>query len=401
MAATPQPACGASTARELIAAIASGAPLVCVHGRISGLPALTLAPGQALAGASVDAMLVFERDGLGLTRGNSIRAIDLVSPSECRVIYLDGAGGDRGLLDLCDITCNGQLSFIFGDETAAASLNLENIAVAGADTRPHPETPRNTGERLLQGAITIWNRATHQTIITLRATRLDIGFADMPVKGSGVFIAGAGSGIGGVVIARDVEVNAVHIDTGVMNDSATAAGGVFILADTSIDRLICTGSVVTHGANAIAIENCGRVGDWFIDGNAICHGPDAVSFLNAGQIGRLEVTGSIETFGNGGKACGIYGPVKSLRAGAIRTHGDAAVGVQITGPLTRLEVRDGIVTTGEPGYEFSRAGLRESPAHAIHISADGSLGCLVAGHIMASGSKALQLFNEGTFGSTL
>lgn len=399
MTSSVQSGPSASNAPELLAAISSGSPHVAIRGRISGLPPITLSPGQTIEGADENAMLVFDDDGLALTRDNRVRMIDLVSPSECRALYLGAQTGDRGSFELYDVTCNGQISFIFDDETSAAAVTLDMVAIAGADTRAHVERPSDNGVEILQGALTVWNRSTRPSTITLSARQVDIGFTDIPIKGTGLFIAGAGRGQVGQVIAQDVEVNAVHIDTGLPGEHvAAAAGGVFILSGASVERLICKGSIITHGANAIAMENCGRVGDWILVGNAICHGSSAIGFLNAGHLGQMEVFGAIETFGDGGTGCAVYGPVSLLKAGAIRTHGDAAVAVQITDLLDRLEVRDGIFTRGEPSYAMSEQGMQEKPAHAIHIDRSGALRMLIADSVCTSGSNALPFFNEGRFG---
>lgn len=393
------PAVMVETRRALLDALSGSARVIHVSGRITNLPPISLAPGQAIHGTDGEAMLVFDEDGIGLSADNGLERLAIVAPSHCRAIRLSSHDGDRGTLTLERLICNGQVQLRFGDETSAADVAIRKVSIAGADASAQQERPHANGVDVLQGAMTIWNRSSQPTTVRVMMDDVEIGSPDHRVIGTGLFIAGNGDGRSGRIEIDELKVGAVYADSGLpLGTTDTVAGGVFILQDASVDTISGAGSVITYGPNAVPIDNWGAVRLWRLEGNAISHGPSAIGFINAGTLDRLEVAGVIETFGDGARGCGIYGPTGSVSARTIRTHGDAAIGVQIINTLGRLEVSDEIATQGAPGSGLVKGVMVETPAHAVHIEHGGALGELAAHRISASGRGARQLCNEGQLG---
>ena len=387
------------TAQNLLDALSVGIEDIAIRGRIGSLPTLRLARGQRLRGVDAQASLGFEADGIALTADNRVESLGLVSPPFRRAVQLAVASGERGTLVLANLACQGTIQLIFEDETASSNVSIQAVSVAKADARAQQPRPEAHGVSVLAGALTVWNRSSRSSRINLLMSGVEIGTPDRPVLGTGLLLAGSLEPSGGQVSATAINVGRVYAHSGLSErETAIVAGGVFILHGVKIDRLLCTGSIVTHGANAVPIDNWGSVETWRVMGDAISYGPSAVGFVNVGRLDTLDVRGAIETFGEGARGCAIYSPTGTVRAHTIRTHGDAATGVQVGGQLDRLELTDGIYTEGGTGVGLSKGKMIRSPADAIHIEREGHLKELISTQIQTRSSDALRLRNEGSLG---
>ena len=100
----------------------------------------------------------------------------------------------------------------------------------------------------------------------------------------------------------------------------------------------------------MVLDNWGSVDEWTVDDRLTSFGPSGIGFVNFGVLGRLKIAAPIETFGQGARGFNVYdGTIGVADFDRIVTHGDGAVGVQISQPLGEVIVRRGIVTYGQSG----------------------------------------------------
>lgn len=380
----------------LVAAVASGAMRIEVHGTIKGLPPLLLHPGQTLCGHDSGAILVFEGDGIVLAGDNSLDRLTLKSPADNRAIRVDDKASACGQIALRDLTCEGLVQLILFDQAGDVDFLLSRISVAQADATGQLPRPFGNGVEVQQGALTLWNRSATGTVVTVDAEGLAIGHADAPVGGTGLFVAGHGDADAGKLLLRRFITDSVYSDSRLAaGTTQTVAGGIFFLGGVEGRDVLTRGEIVTHGANAVPVDSWGKLGCWRIEGDARSHGPSAVGFVNAGQLDRCEIMGMLETHGDGARGCCIYGPTGQFVAGSIRTHGRAAAGVQVVDRLDRLEVHDGIFTQGDAGEGLMKGKMIQTPAHGVEIEQGGWLGELDCATIAVTGSEAKAIHVEG------
>jgi hypothetical protein len=169
------------------------------------------------------------------------------------------------------------------------------------------------------------------------------------VRGSGVFVAGAG-GSGGRLEVSVLETGHVFTDGGILDGSHdTISGGVFV------------------------VYGCG------------------VGFVNFGTITSLRLAAPVQTHGVGARGFNVYrleghaGPsVETAEFDRIVTHADAAIGIQIGQPIGRLVVHNGIHTHGGAGDSLVRGVITRLSAHALSIQAGGRIGSVdISGAVVA------------------
>ncbi|WP_374597968.1 hypothetical protein [Sphingosinicella sp.] len=382
-----------------LAALASGAPVIKVSGRVEGLPSFSLQPGQVIVGDGDTAGLAFAADGIVLTANNTISGLALLCPAECCALRI-AADAACGRIALADLHCEGIVHLVFTAANGDTVLYLRNLFVSDADASACLPRPFGNGVEVQQGALTIWNRSETDTTIAVDARGLRIGDAGKPVRGTGLFVAGQGETGRGKVVLERFETGDVHSDSGLPEGTTqTVSGGIFFLFGVEGDEVGTIGDVSTRGANAVPIDTWARLGLWTVDGNVRSFGPSAVGFVNAGDLGTCKITGTLETFGDGARACCIYGPTGSFVADTIRTHGRAATGVQVVNRLERLQVRSGLFTAGDAGEGLVKGRMVATPAHGVEVEAGGYLGELDSGVIEATGRDALAVHVEGTLGA--
>ena len=92
-----------------------------------------------------------------------------------------------------------------------------------------------------------------------------------------------------------------------------------------------------------------------------------------GAIRHLHVEEPIETFGPGARGFNVYdGTVDRIEFDRIVTHGDGAVGIQISQPIGALFVRRGIETFGGTGPSLVKGVVQNLPATALSVKPGGS-----------------------------
>jgi hypothetical protein len=222
---------------------------------------------------------------------------------------------------------------------------------------------------------TLWNQQPDSTVtITADMSGLAAGRIGAPVRGSGIFVSGAGD-IGGRLVARHLETNAVYSDGGIAPGTPDRiTGGVFTVYGAFVDRVINHGPVVTYGPNDMVLDNWGAVEQWIADGKVTSFGASGIGFVNFGTIGLLQINAEIETFGQGARGFNVYtGTVRQAEFDRIITHADGAVGIQISKPVGSIKVRRGIETFGGTGQSLVKGVVTTLSAIALSIKPGGSV----------------------------
>lgn len=216
---------------------------------------------------------------------------------------------------------------------------------------------------------------------------LTAGRPGAPVRGSGIFISGAGEQ-GGRLIVRRLETGAVFSDGGIAPGTPDRiSGGVFTVHGAFVDHVCNRGPVTTYGANDMVLDNWGMVERWTAEEKITSYGPSGIGFVNFGTVNRLEVKAPIETFGQGARGFNVYsGTVRSAEFARVVTHADGAVGIQISQPVGTIMVRHGIETYGGSGESLVKGVVVTLSATALSVKPGGSARKVeIAGGLTAHG----------------
>ena len=131
--------------------------------------------------------------------------------------------------------------------------------------------------------------------------------------------------------------------------------------ERSVDSVRNGGPVTTYGPNDMVLDNWGTVHRWTAEEKITSYGPSGIGFVNFGTIDVLDAKGTIETFGQGARGFNVYaGTVHTADFQRVVTHGDGAVGIQISRPVGDITVRRGIETFGATGDSLVKGGGRPS-----------------------------------------
>lgn len=384
------------TAEELIAATQNKkVPEISVSADLADLPPLRLMPGQILRSASErHAVLSFrpETDGLQVTTDNSVFGLDVrVTPTH-RAMWNDRTVNSLGTLAIQSVRTIGSVQIIVSDQVRSGRIEVDGLDILSADTRGERERPHEYGVSVLQGAFTLWNfQPDEQVAISADLVNLSVGRFGVPVLGSGIFVAGAGAKGGRLNVER-LETNVVYIDGQITPGTADQiAGGVFVVHGAYVDSVRNMGPTTTYGANDMALDNWGSVDRWVSKGKVVTYGVSGIGFVNFGSIRDLCLLEPIETFGLGARGFNIYdGTIGNAEFDRIVTHGDGAVGVQISQPLGMLLVRRGIETFGGTGPSLVKGVVQNLSATALSIKPGGSADLIsVNGNIETHGHETL------------
>jgi hypothetical protein len=245
----------------------------------------------------------------------------------------------------------------------------------------------------------LWNQQTDRSVtITAKLSSLSAGRAGAPVRGSGIFVSGAGD-TGGRLIVSQLKTGAVYSDGGIAPGTPDRiTGGVFVVSGAFVGRVVNHGPVMTYGANDMVLDNWGTVGRWTAEGKIISLGPSGIGFVNFGTVDVLQVKAPIETFGQGSRGFNVYtGTVHTAEFERIITHADGAVGIQISQPVGEIMVRRGIETYGGTGDSLVKGVVVKLPAAALSIKPGGSVRRLsIAGGLISHGAGITPLELQGT-----
>jgi hypothetical protein len=360
---------------ELLAVLADpGTRSVIVTADLAEVPGFLLSPGQTLRGNGQGIRFAAGQDGVRLSSDNEIAGLVLMTETTHCALLNDTSVEGLGRMSLRDLSVVGCIRLLARDNVRGGHVEVHKVDVIAADARAYGKRPKGYGVEVVAGAFTLWNQQTDPAVtITADLTGLSAGRAGAPVRGSGIFVGGAGD-IGGGLIARRLETGAVFSDGGI--DPGTPdriAGGVFTIHGAFVDRVCNHGPVTTFGANDMALDNWGTVDAWIAEDKVTSHGPSGIGFVNFGAINRLELQSVVETFGQGARGFNVYtGTVRDCVFDRIVTHGDGAVGIQISQPVGEIIVRRGIETYGGVGDSLVKGVVTQLSAIALSVKPGGS-----------------------------
>ena len=124
----------------------------------------------------------------------------------------------------------------------------------------------------------------------------------------------------------------------------------------------------------MVLDNWGVVDRWISEGKITSHGPSGIGFVNFGAINLLQVKATIETFGQGARGFNVYsGTVRTAEFERVVTHGDGAVGIQVSQPVGEIIVKRGIETHGGIGESLVKGVVTKLPATALSIKPGASV----------------------------
>lgn len=400
-----------TTAAELASALDDHAvERIIVAGRITGVSSVRLAPGRQLTGGDRGATLVFAdgEDGVCLSRDNEVAALGLQVAADRRAVYNDPAVADLGTLQLAGVTATGQVQILARDQVRGGHVVVGRLDVVAADTRGREDRPALLGVGVLQGAFTLWNQHSDaDVLVTADLRNIAAGRDGAPVRGSGVFVAGAGPSRGRLE-ADVLETGEVFTDGGIPEGSHdTISGGVFVGRAAHVREVRNRGPVTTYGVNDMVLDNWGAVDTWSAYAPLSSYGRSGVGLVNFGAIGAVRVQAPIETYGTGARGFNVYplderaGPTVDLAEFTrITTHGDAAAGIQVGQPVGRLLVRGGIHTHGRTGESLVRGRITTLAAHAVSVQPGGRVADVeIEGGVTSTGDGVAAVDVRGEVGT--
>jgi hypothetical protein len=354
---------------------------IVVANDLRDVPTFDLSPGQTLRSApghQFTMTLAEGNDGIRLSSDNAILFLDLHVSQERRAIWNDYSVGTLGRIVLASVNTVGRVQLLAKDNVHGGRVEVQGLAILAADSRAEQDRPHEYGVSVLQGAFTLWNmQPDSDVVISADLVNISAGRFDAPVLGSGIFVSGAGD-TGGRLNVQRLVTGAIYSDgklaTGT-RDQIT--GGVFTVYGTYVDLVKNEGPVVTYGVNDMALDNWGTVERWIANEKIMTLGPSGIGFVNFGKIEDLSVNAPIETYGLGARGFNVYtGTVKRADFDRIITHGDGAIGVQISQPIGQLIVRRGIETFGAMGPSLVKGVVQNLSANALSIQPGGFAKCI-------------------------
>lgn len=372
--------------------------ITCIHSLI--LPPGTTLIGKLLPNGETPTLFFNTTDGIGLTSNNTIESLNITTNASNKSIYNAKVSDDLGYFYFKNLQLTGQFSFIARKGVLKADITLQNIVIHTADARHYLEQPQKYGVNVLQGALTIYNVNTDpSSLISVKASHISIGHKNMPVLGSGIFIAGAGD-TGGRVYIDKLHTLAVYSTGNIpygVPDFITAA--VFIVTGAYAKEVIHDGEIITYGVNDMVLDAWGEVGTWISHKPIISYGPSGIGFVNFGKVGKFIVNDKLETYGLGARGYNQYdGTVDEISFQSITTYGNGSVGIQISQPIGDLTVHGNITTYGEIGNSLVKGANVDLPATALSIKAGADIKSItVKGNIISKGKgiKAYSLEEGG------
>ena len=394
-----------TTSAELLTAVEdSSTKTIVIAANLGNLPSFRLLPGQSLTAAGSHATLRFAdgQDGLQLSADNQVESVKLVTDPARRAIFNDTKMGQLGRLVLKNLRVTGVIQLLARDQICGGHVDAEGIDIVAADARHYDERPKGYGVEVIPGAFTLWNQQPDVAVtITANLLGLSAGRAGAPVRGSGIFVGGAGD-TGGRLIVRSLETGAVYSDGGVVAGTPDRiTGGVFVVSGAYADSVRNLGPVTTYGPNDMVLDNWGTVDHWVAEDKITSYGPSGIGFVNFGTVNRLQAKAAIETFGQGARGFNVYtGSVNTAEFERVVTHADGAVGIQISQPVGEITVRRGIETYGGTGGSLVKGVVLQLSATALSIKPGGSARRIaVAGGIVTHGDGVDPLELHGSVDS--
>jgi hypothetical protein len=394
-----------TTTDALVAATKDkGVQRIAVSGRLTDAPTLRLAPGQSLRGVDERTTITFSpnTDGVQLSADNRIHNIRLETSPEKRAVFNDTSVASLGRIELRGVTTIGRVQILARDKVRGGHVEVNGLDIIAADARSETERPHGYGVYVLHGAFTLWNmQSDDSVVVSADLVGLSAGRDGAPVRGSGIFVSGAGDK-GGRLNVRRLETGAVYSDGGIKPGTPDEiTGGVFTVYGAHVDSVRNRGPIVTYGVNDMVLDNWGVVDRWTAEEKITSHGPSGIGFVNFGIVNELKVNAPIETFGQGARGFNVYtGTVNAAEFDRVVTHGDGAVGIQISQPIGRLAVRRGIETFGGTGPSLVKGVVVTLSAIALSIKPGGSAREIdIAGGVKTNGAGVVPIEQHGAIES--
>ncbi|UKB78341.1 hypothetical protein [Chryseobacterium sp. MEBOG07] len=336
-------------------------------------------------------------DGIGVSANNIITNLNIDAPANQKAIYNTIAKIDLGTFQLENLLVKGQVSIIARTGVEKVNIIINNVDIISADVRHYLEQPQKYGVNVLQGALTIYNlNASNNSLISVNVSKISIGRKNMPVSGSGIFIAGFGDKGGRTEVSK-LHTNAVYSNGKIpfgIADYITA--GVFVLNGVHAKEVITDGEIITYGVNDMVLDIWGSVDDWSSNAPVISYGPSGVGFVNFGSVKNFSVNAPLKTFGLGARGYNQYdGTVENISFESIETFGDGSVGIQISKKIGSLTVKGDVTTHGSLGNSLVKGENVELPAYALSIKNGGEADRIsINGNIKTFGENVVSYIVE-------
>lgn len=389
-----------STLKELMNALDNQAnEVIRVKGTIKESPSIRLFPGQQLIGEA-DSVIEFMKgtDGIEISMDNKVDNITLIVDPSRRAIFNRSDVESLGTVTLKNIKTIGQVQLFATGSIRSGHVVAQNVEVIEADTRDLQDRPKGFGVYVLQGAFTLWNRQTDTNVtITAHLTGLKVGSKENPVRGSGIFISGAGN-VGGLLEADLLETGEIHSNGGIKQGTPDViTGGVFVVYGANVKKVINRGPVTTYGVNDMVLDNWGTVNEWIAEDRITSHGPSGIGFVNFNEIGTIRVLSDIETTGVGARGFNVYaGSVKHAEFKRIITRANASVGIQVSRPVGTLIVHEDIETYGGEGESLVKGVITQLSADGLSVKEGGTIDNVkIGGKIVTNGQNVRSLHVQG------
>ena len=138
-------------------------------------------------------------------------------------------------------------------------VDVNGLDIIAADARGEKERPHGYDVYVLHGAFTLWNmQSDDSVVVSADLVGLSAGRYGAPVRGSGIFVSGAGDK-GGRLNVRRLETDAIYSDGGIAPGTPDQiTGGVFTVYGAHVDVVRNRGPVVTYGVNDMVLDNSVR-----------------------------------------------------------------------------------------------------------------------------------------------
>jgi hypothetical protein len=385
-----------STVSELLAAVADASvEETVVVADLTDAPTFRLLPGQTLVGAKgVTLRFGPGQDGAQLSTDNRIEALVLKTDPDRRALFNDTTVERLGRLQLRDLRVDGVVELLVRDTVRGGHVEAHDLDIVAADATRGADRPKGYGVEVIPGAFTLWNQQPDPAVaITAELIGLKAGRPGAPVKGSGIFVSGGGDQGGRLTVSK-LETGPVYSEGCIPPGVADRiSGGVFVVSGAFVDSVRNLGAVTTYGPNDMVLDNWGAVDRWVAEEKIASFGPSGIGFVNFGSINLLQVKAPIETVGQGARGFNVYaGAVNSAEFERIVTHGDGAVGIQISQPVGEIKVRRGIETFGGAGDSLVKGVVTRLSAIGLSVKPGGFARRIeIAGGLIAHGSGVIPL----------
>src|SRR5262245_10439585 len=91
------------------------------------------------------------------------------------------------------VTTNGRIQILARDKVRGGHIDVHGLDIIAADAREESERPHGYGVYVLHGAFTLWNmQEDASVVVSADLVGLSAGRDGAPVRGSGIFVSGAG-----------------------------------------------------------------------------------------------------------------------------------------------------------------------------------------------------------------